>query len=249
MSFGDSTSTTNAPNAAGQTSQGSVVNLNSNTSKSNTSTTVNITSTDNGAVSDSLDALKEIASDTVGEAISAARSVADGGTKVAVTSLDNGLEGLQDSLDFTSRVLTGVERAFNKSIDANVTVTTESIKRAEQAAANAIASNEDISKRALDQARSVLDLTDSLNEKNLVAFKYGVDTFTRSATTLTSNVLESVADIEQARSVETQQSTKAIKELAEVVQTGGESIQANINKIVMIVSVLVVGVVAWRAVS
>lgn len=100
---------------------------------------------------------------------------------------------------------------------------------------DAIDAVSDSNQRLYDVSQSVVDLTEDVNFQNTEFLGSTLEKFT-----------DSLADLDESRSVESSNVLSAVKQLGETVATGGENIQANFNKLVSIGALLVVGLTVYR---
>ncbi len=95
----------------------------------------------------------------------------------------------------------------------------------------------DANKANVDLTISTLDFADDLNSANL-------DFLDRRA----GEFVTVIEDLDESRSLQSESALNTVAELAQVVQTGGESLQYSVNKALGVAAILMVGVVAWASV-
>lgn len=113
---------------------------------------------------------------------------------------------------------------------------------------------------------SVLDYSEDLNTENIAFLSSTFDRFIGSVedmseqasydreqnagfvTAVLGEFVGSVEDLNEQASYDRADNIAAITELGQVVATGGESLQTNLNKLIGVGSVIVLGLVAWQAV-
>lgn len=250
-----STSETFAPTVGGQSTSGNVAPVVVTGDKSSHGVTIN--QSDQGAIAGGLA--------TANEAINGSRElgviagqIADRSLTenafVADTAIRTGGDIFRDAVGFGQGILDGAAGLVRDALQESSYQQERAIMAAESAFNNAravtgeaIDSNTQISRDSIDLSRSVVDLTESLNQQN-IDYQEGV--FTQGVGFL-ANTVEDVtstfAASDASRAQETQQNLAAITELATAVQTGGESINANVNKAIAALAIAMGGFVAWRA--
>ena len=144
-------------------------------------------------------------------------------------SLDFGRDTLYESLDFGRDALDQAAKAFSA---------------AEEARRDAFGFGRDSLNLAADvvqdqryTTQSVIDLADDLTVNNQEFLSKAL-----------FDVVSTVKDLDESRSRESTKSIEAISTLGQVVSTGGESLQIEMQKLATLAVVIVLGVVAWQAV-
>lgn len=267
-----SRSTTNAPTTGSQTSNAPSTALNVSGNRSNQNIYVTNTQTDHGAIEfmgewtgDALFAFEEMARNNADMAASIARDGLDAGTSIARDGIDAGTMIARDGIDANVRVTeTAIYESGNSLRDiigfgqgildgaaglvrdamqeasfqtANALATAEAGVAAGQAMTrDAIDSNNMITKDSLMLSQSVVNLTDDLYAESAGFLRGTMTDFT-----------DTVVRLDDSRNKESAQTLDAITELATVVQTGGESINANVNKMIAGIAIVTAGAIAWRA--
>lgn len=261
-----STSTSNvfAPTVGGQSETAPVAPVVIDGNRSNQSVTINQTQTftDLGAIEAAsnfaIDAgmiaenMAQNAFDTTNNITGRGLDVVERGVETVVrTSGDN----LRDLIGFGQGLLDGAAGLVRDALKE----TTYQQQQAQAAASAAIAdaarqtgiaidSNTMISRDSIDLSRSVVDLTGELNEQNIMFLTDANKLQSETLGGAVSEVTESLEFMEAARGQESQRNLAAIQELATTVSTGGENLQANMNKLIAGLAIVTVGFVAWQAV-
>ena len=144
-------------------------------------------------------------------------------------SLDFGRDTLYESLHFGRDALDQAAKAFSA---------------AEEARRDAFGFGRDSLNLAADvvqdqryTTQSVIDLADDLTVNNQEFLSKAL-----------FDVVSTVKDLDESRSRESTKSIEAISTLGQVVSTGGESLQIEMQKLATLAVVIVLGVVAWQAV-
>lgn len=213
-----------SPAAAGQSGEGHVASVNS---EGNVSVSQFVT--DGGLVDGSIE-LADLAFEFVGES----------------NREDNLL--IRDALNAGGSFVTDIsQRAFDLARDSIFSVKSSA---SAAAAASQQATQEsldfgrdalfvvsDANKANVDLTISALDFADDLNSANL-------DFLDRRA----GEFVTVIEDLDESRSIQSENTLNTVAELAQVVQTGGESLQYSVNKALGVAAILMVGVVAWASV-
>lgn len=245
-----SDSVTNAPTTGSQTSNAPSSALNVNGSRSNQNITVNNTVTDHGAVAGSLESINEaiqnsstVARDGIDGGVTIARDAIDSNTYVTETAIYESGNSLREIIGFGQGILDGaaglvrdaMKEASFQTENALATAS-DGIAAGQAMTRDAIDSNNMITKDSLQLSQSVVDLTDDLYEQSQSFLRGTMTDFT-----------DTVIRLDNSRNAESSASLDKITELATVVQTGGESINANVNKMIAGLAIVVAGAIAWRA--
>ena len=252
-----SSSTTNAPTTGSQTSNAPSSAINVSGDKAQHNVTVNNTSTDYGAVAGSLaaidDAIFESAelgqmgvdagTDIARQGLQSGVYVAEGGLRLAETAVYQSGDSLRDIIGFGQGILDGAAGLVRDALQeasyqtANALATAEAGVAAGQAMTrDAIDSNNAITKDSLMLSQSVVELTDDLYAESAGFLRGTMTDFT-----------DTVVRLDDSRNKESAQTLDAITELATVVQPGGESITAHVNKLIAGIAIVTAGAIAWRA--
>lgn len=247
-----SSSTTNDNDPAGQTQDGSIYPANisgnsrsniSNSVTQNTSTVYNTTSTttDHGAIEQIIGFVGPVFGQVTAAAEQAFLSAGDIVKYVVGSSESISLAAIQSNNDTTRNALEFGASVVNDAFDYGKSVTRDSIA----GMGESIGEVGRIANEALYQSQSVVGLTEKITAQN----SYFMQDIGRQNTALVGDVIQTVTDLEESRLLESGNVIKTIKELAEVVQTGGESIQTNVNKLVTLGALAVAALIAWRALA
>ncbi|GFZ83911.1 hypothetical protein GCM10011403_29380 [Pseudohongiella nitratireducens] len=155
----------------------------------------------------------------------------------------------RDMLNFGGNIVTGAGNLISDVIKQSTFQQEQAMLAAQAAFADAskttgiaIDSNTLISQDSIELARDVVGLTGELNQQNIDYMTSGFNTVNNTVEAMTDSLQASDAVQAQMNS----EQLGAITELATAVQTGGESINANVNKMIAVVAVLGIGLVAWR---
>lgn len=225
-----SRSTTKAPTTGSQTSNAPASSLNVDGYRANQTINVNNTSTDHGAIAGSLEAMAEVYGDA---------------TALGQDAIYQSGDSLREVIGFGQGILDGAAGVVRDAIREATIQTENALATAEYGMAHgaamtrdAIDSNTLISRDAMDMSRSVITLTDDIHRSNVDFLGSTFDEFT-----------DTITRLDNSRNAESSASLEAITELATVVQTGGESINANVNKMIAGLAVVTAGFIAWRALA
>lgn len=238
--FGSSSSsTTKAPNTGVQTGQAPGVAINTDNYKSNEDIEINQVLTDHGAVTESIVSVGQVGEEAI-------RS----GTDVAIAGIDANENVVGDVIKFLGNTGAAVGGAIRKIVQENTFAVETALNRAESIANrslnsvdDAIDANREISRDSISLAGSVIDVSERIADDSFILVDNTVEEFGRN----TELVVETLGNLEEGRQLQTNRALETISELATVVQTGGKSISENVNKVVLVAAILVVGAVAWRA--
>lgn len=250
MSFGldfdnSSESTTDARTTGAQSQQGGAATVSIGpTNKSNQNTTVNIL--DGGVVKDAFDFAKSVA----GSLFSTIEDVAAGSENVVTSALDSNEFVTTYAIDKVVQGYQGAGDLVNSALNDYVYLNEKSLQTVNES----ISANRAVTQDALYQSSRVVDLTEKINKDNLFFLSdvndKNADLFGAVAQTFsntTENVINSISDLEESRQIESGSVIDTIKELAETVQTGGESITTNANKYIAFAVVAGAVVLGWRS--
>lgn len=168
---------------------------------------------------------------------------------VADTAIRSSGDVVRDALSFGGNIVDGAA-ALIKDMFQETTYQQEQARAAASAAmaeasratGHAIDSNTLISQDSIALSRDVIDLTGELNQQNIDYMTNGFLTVNNTV----EEVSDSLAASDQARAKLNSEQIGALTELATAVQTGGESINANVNKAIAVAAVIGIGLVAWR---
>lgn len=235
----DSESTTKAPTTGSQTNQGPSTAINVDGYKTNN--TVYVTQSDQGAIAGALGLVGESVKDLISGVTGLGGSAIDSGADATI----NAMNKLEDGY-FAAGEL--VRKVIGDSLDT--------VRDGIDFGRDALASNEAVTREALYQAQNITNTAERITESNNMlvrdlnsAGNFLAESLADKVAANSREVLYTISDIEEQRGLETSQVIKTVKDLAEVVQTGGESITTNANKIVTVLAVGILGLVAWRALS
>jgi hypothetical protein len=240
-----SSSETFAPTVGGQSTSGDVAPVVIKGNDASNSVNINQTTTDNGAmqVAENIaSGYGAIASDIVGQGLNNSSYVAD-------TAIRTAGDSLRDVISFGGNILDGAANLVKDAFEQSSFQQAEAMRAANAAFADAskttgiaIDSNTLISQDSIELARDVVGLTGEINQQNIDYMTSGFNTVNNTVEAMTDSLQASDAVQAQMNS----EQLGAITELATAVQTGGESINANVNKVIAVVAVLGIGLVAWR---
>lgn len=249
-----SVSSTEANTIGGQSEWGPVAAVNVGGDKSAHSVQVvhNTQLVDHGAM--------QVAQNIAGAGLSVANDIAANGLGVAQDVATDGLSVVSDALYTNESVINTVVSMGERVMDGAANLVRDAMREAsfqvESALAagaaaaadglatgaaitrDAIDSNTLISRDAMDLSRSVVTLTDDLHSTNTQFLSNTFNEFT-----------DTVTRLDASRNEESASTLEAITELATVVQTGGESINANVNKMIAGLAIVTAGFIAWRALA
>lgn len=229
-----SSSRTNANTVGGQSTSGSVAPVVVSGDNGSHNVVIDQSPTDYGAVTS--------ARDIAGRALDS--------NDYAVNSAIGGMgDAVRDIIDFGGNIVTGAGNLISDVIRESTYQQEQAMRAAQSAFAEAgittgkaIDSNTLISQDSIDLARDVVGLTGELNQQNIDYMTSGFQTVNNTVEAVTDSIQASDA----ARAQMNSEQLGAITELATAVQTGGESINANVNKMIAVVAVAGIGLVAWR---
>ncbi|PCJ22531.1 MAG: hypothetical protein COA96_14170 [SAR86 cluster bacterium] len=233
----ESKSVTNAPNVGAQSSGAPVVSINSTPYKSNADTIINIVQTDHGLIEEGFSIIKSISQD-VGLLGS---EVIDSNTKAVEAAIFSNESSVRKTLDFLEGALSGAANLVRDSIRESTYIAERSLDTVD----DAIQSNRDIARDALYTAGSVVNLTEKINKQNTEFLDGALYEFRQSS----QDVLSTLEAVDENRVAESTNQIAAITKLAAVVNTGGESLTTSINKVLGVTTIVVMGLVAWKAAS
>lgn len=234
-----SESTTKAPSTGSQTNQGPSTALNVDGYKSNQ--TINVMQSDQGSISGALSLVGDTVKELIDGVTGLGNRAIDSNTDVTIAAMNK----LEDGYYAAGEL---VRDAVNASLGA--------VQDGIDFGRDALASNERIVGEALYQAQNITNTAERITESNNLLVRdlnssnnYLAESLADKVTANSREVLYTISDIQEADALQTSQVIKTVKELAEVVQTGGESITTNANKIVTVLALGIMGLVAWRALS
>lgn len=249
----DTDSTTNANSVGTQTSMAPAVSINSQPYKSNSNITINQSTTDHGVVSAGLQAI----SDVMGEIIAFGTSLATGSKDLVEKTLNSNEYVTKSALDANTTAVVD-SLAFGKSIFQTATDlvrdTTyeafdfgrESLDTVRDSVSDVLATNSQIAGDALYQSQKTIELARDLNEENSLLFRDTVKTVASTLQSSTGQVVQSLTDLEEERTIQNAQVLQSVKGLAETVRTGGENISQGINKAIVFAGLALAGFTVWR---
>lgn len=246
----ESSSSTLAPTTGSQTSNAPSSSNSVSGNKGNTTINVSNTATDYGALEGSLALVDEVirnsstvARDGIDAGVTLGRDAIDSNTYVAETAIYENSNSLRDIINFGQGILDGAANVVRDAMREASFQTENALATAEYGIAagqalsrDAIDSNNAITKDSLYLSQSVVDLTDDLYEQSQ-SFLTGTMT----------NFTDTVIRLDNSRNAESTNTLDKITELATVVQTGGESLNANFNKMIAGLAIVTAGAIAWRA--
>ncbi len=247
-----------APTAGAQSESGSASTLVIDGERSNQSVTINQQLTDLGAI-DLGKNIGMVAENVATSGLIVGNNIAgrslDVVDRVTDTAIRTTGDTFRDAVGFIQGFADGaaslVRDAFRESTyqqQQAQAAASAAIADAQKTTGQAIDANTQISRDSIDLSRSVVDLTGELNAQNIAFLSDSNQLTAETLGGVVSDVTDSIGYIEQARGQESQRNLAAIQELATTVQTGGENLQANMNKAVAAIAILTVGLVAWQAV-
>lgn len=244
----ESNSTVKNPTIGSQVETGSAGALNVDGYKSNQTINLTQTNTDYGVIGGALG----FAGDAVAALVRSVTDVVDGNEAVSRAAIASNESVAVEAMNSVERGYAGAGALLEKGLSEILYFGERSLDSVNNAVdgANRIASD------ALFQAGSIVNLAENLNNQNTYFLQdvnrqnsLLVGSVVDRVTDSTGDVINTITDLEESRMIESGQVIKTIKELAEVVQTGGESIQQNVNKMVVVAVVAVAGIIAWRALA
>lgn len=178
------------------------------------------------------------------------------GSDTVIESFDFAGKSQQESLDFVGSALDGGSRFISDLANNVLGLARDSIDSANSSAASATAAAQRATQESLDFGRDSLAVVgDALQENtglSLAVIDFAEEVGVSSqqfALSAVDNVVQTVADLEERRGIETAQVLDTVTTLGETVATGGESLQSSVNKMIGLAAVTVLGFVAWRAVG
>lgn len=249
----DTDSLTNANTTGGQGGAAPGTGINTVNDDGTTSISIVNNQTDHGIVSAGLQAI----SDVMGEIIAFGTSLATGSKDLVDKTLNSNEYLTKAALDAnTSAVVDSL--AFGKSIFQTATDlvrdTTyeafdfgrESLDTVRDSVSDVLATNSQIAGDALYQSQKTIELARDLNEENSLLFRDTVRTVASTLQSSTGQVVQSLTDLEEERTIQNAQVLNSVKGLAETVRTGGENISQGINKAIVFAGLALAGFTVWR---
>lgn len=237
----DTDSTTAGSTNGAQTTQGPAVVSNlGNTNRS--VVTINNEITDHGAIA----AAAKTVTDVVKDIVSLGTSFTQSNEYVTGKVIDSNRATVQDAFDYGKDVFKIASDTVNKGTIEALDFGRESLDLAQSSVSAAIASNNSITKEAFYQSEKTIDLARDLNRENTEFLGDTVRTVSSTLSSNTNQVIESLGEIEEERTLQNTEVLNSVKHLAETVQTGGENIGAEVNKFMVLGALALAGFVTWR---
>lgn len=221
----DNRTTNTSTSLAGQSNDGHVSSV-------NTDGNVSITNNDLSAeaIADGFNALNKYATSLV--------DITEDNNETVVILADEAGDTHQDNLNFLSDQISSIGGAVKDLIDNTLGIGErnndrflDSVEKSNRIVSNALDRNTSVT-------LSAFDLAEDLTERHELSLQENTNT-----------LITSLADLSEDAALDRRDSLAAIAKLSETVVTGGENLQTNLNKMIGVAAIFVLGVVAYQAVQ